>query len=75
MNPSEIITNYLDDLTDEVVYSHASDIDTVAYVLGIDHNYLSSQVRLHIPWFSEEGSQMLRTVRIKKNYKMKTRTS
>ena len=57
MNPSEIITNYLDDLTDEVVYSHASDIDTVAYVLGIDHNYLSSQVRLHIPWFSEEEIQ------------------
>lgn len=54
MNPSKIISNYLDDLTDKVVYSHASDIDTVAYVLGIDHNYLSSQVRLHIPWFSEE---------------------
>ena len=54
MKPSEIISNYVDELTDEVVYSHASDIDTVAYVLGIDHNYLSSQVRLHIPWFSEE---------------------
>lgn len=38
MNPSEIITNYLDDLTDEVVYSHASDIDTVAYVLGKLYN-------------------------------------
>lgn len=57
MKPSEIIANYSDELTDKVVYSHASDIDTVAYVLGIDHNYLSSQVRLHIPWYSEEEIQ------------------
>lgn len=54
MKPSEIIDDYSDKLTDEVVFSHASDIDTVAYVLGIDYNYLSSQVRLHIPWYSEE---------------------
>ena len=53
MKPSDIIVNYSDPLTNDVVYSHASDIDTVAYVLGIDHNYLSSQVRLHIPWYSE----------------------
>lgn len=57
MKSSEIVANYLDALTDQVVYSHASDIDTVAYVLGIDHNYLSSQVRLHIPWYSKEELQ------------------
>ena len=49
MKNSSVIENYSDLLTDEIVYSHASDIDTVAYVLGIDYNYLSSQVRLHIP--------------------------
>ena len=54
MKPSETIGDYLDSLTDEVIYSHSSDIDTVAYVLGIDYNYLSSQVRLHIPRFSEK---------------------
>lgn len=54
MKLSTIVSAYSDQLTDDVVYSHASDIDTVAYVLGIDHNYLSSQVRLHLPWFSEQ---------------------
>lgn len=34
MKSSEIVANYLDALTDQVVYSHASDIDTVAYVWG-----------------------------------------
>ena len=52
MKASKIVESFSDTLTDEVVYSHASDIDTVAYVLGIDYNYLSSQVRLHIPWYS-----------------------
>lgn len=54
MKASQIVETFSDALTDEVVYSHASDIDTVAYVLGIDHNYLSSQVRLHIPWYSAD---------------------
>lgn len=57
MKSSKIVENFSDTLTDEVVYSHASDIDTVAYVLGIDHNYLSSQVRLHIPWYSIDEIQ------------------
>lgn len=54
MKAAKIVENFSDKLTDEIVYSHASDIDTVAYVLGIDRNYLSSQVRLHIPWYSSD---------------------
>lgn len=54
MRGSEIIDKFRDIQIDEMVYSHANDIDTVAYVLGIDSNYLSSQVRLHIPWYTAE---------------------
>lgn len=54
MKGSNIIDKYRDEQIDSIVYSHASDIDTVAHVLGIDSNYLSSQVRLHIPWYSDE---------------------
>ncbi len=54
MKGLNIIDKYRDKQIDNVVYSHASDIDTVAHVLGIDSNYLSSQVRLHIPWYSEK---------------------
>ena len=39
---------------DDIVYSNASDIDTVAKVLSIDPHYLSIQVRLLIPFYSEE---------------------
>jgi len=48
----------------ERVLRHASDIDTVASVLGIDPNYLSVQVRLMIPYytrkeiFDSEGPQV-----------------
>jgi len=52
MKSSEIIDSYRDKYIDNIIYSYASDIDTVAYVLGIDRNYLSSQVRLHVPWYS-----------------------
>lgn len=54
MKVSEIVRNYSDSVIDEIVYSHSSDIDTVGYVLELDHNYLSSQVRLHIPAYSEK---------------------
>lgn len=66
MNGLSIINKYQDAKIDSIVYSHASDIDTVAHVLGIDSNYLSSQVRLHIPWYSEEDltkKNGLRTIR------------
>jgi len=54
MKGSRIVDRYRDEQIDTIIYSHASDIDTVAHVLGIDSNYLSSQVRLHIPWYSKE---------------------
>lgn len=39
---------------DRVVFGAASDIDTVAAVLGIDPHYLSVQVRIHIPYFERQ---------------------
>ena len=51
-NLASIIEEYRDELVDSVVYDNASDIDTVADVLGIDRDYLSAQVRLHIPYYS-----------------------
>ncbi len=54
MKISALIDKYRDEHIDSIVYSNASDIDSVALVLGIDRNYLSSQLRLHLPWFTED---------------------
>lgn len=41
------------DIADWIAPTH-SDIDSVAYVLNVDPHYLSAQVRLHIPYYSEQ---------------------
>lgn len=58
LNPHPGAKNLIQSLgvkeVDGIIFSHASVIDTVAKVLGIDPHYLSIQVRLMIPYYSEE---------------------
>jgi hypothetical protein len=60
------IATLRDPNVDSIVYGAASDIDTVALVLGIDPHYLSIQVRVHIPFFDvgeqRKGIGMIRVI-------------
>jgi hypothetical protein len=70
-----IIGSLRDSLVDEMVYGSASDIDTVAVVLGIDPNYLSVQVRLQIPFFSIEELRDVKALALIRNILRKLRSS
>jgi hypothetical protein len=48
----DLIESLQHSLIDNIIYSNASGIDTVAEVLSIDPNYLSIQVRLLLPYYS-----------------------
>lgn len=55
MKPTEIIANLSDSRVEALLEPCFSDIDTVAAFLGIDEGYLSVQVRLLLPQYSEES--------------------
>lgn len=54
INLAEVIDSYRVLEVDHMLLRCASDIDTVAHVLDIDRNYLSVQVRLHVPFYRAE---------------------
>lgn len=61
-----IISSLRDNDIDDLIYSCASDIDTIAKVLCIDPNYLSVQVRILLPFYSENDiKNAIKTSKIK----------
>jgi hypothetical protein len=68
MRPSQVIAELTDPFIEALLEPHFSDIDTVASFLGIDEGYLSVQVRLLLPQYSDEelhaigGLQVVREV-------------
>lgn len=58
-NPTfaELVKSLRDEEVDAWIADASSDIDTVAFVLGVDPQYLRVQVILHIPFYTREELQ------------------
>lgn len=52
IGPKPLINSLRDSRVDYLISTYASDIDTVARVLGIDPSYLSVQVRILLPFYN-----------------------
>lgn len=52
IRPKPLINSLRDSRVDYLLSTYASDVDTVAQVLGIDPSYLSVQVRILLPFYN-----------------------